>query len=102
MGMTNAGETSQFVSAMPSVQNLTRTQNSPKAANQLERQNTVTFNMQNTSPEIPKHQANPNANRKRLLRRSHHTMNTIKGHTEKLRNGYRMDHYVSYIFGGLI
>jgi len=55
MGMSNAGETSQFVSAIASVQNLTRTLNSPKAANQMERQNTVTFNMNNTSPEIPKH-----------------------------------------------
>jgi len=24
------------------------------------------------------------------------------GKTEKLRNGYKMDYYVSYMFGGLI
>ena len=38
----------------------------------------------------------------RLLRRSHHTVCTVKLHTEKLKNGYKMDHYKSYVFGGLI
>ena len=40
--------------------------------------------------------------RRRMLKRSHHTMCTVKGHSEKLRNGYKMDHYVHYVFGGLI
>ena len=26
----------------------------------------------------------------------------MRGHSEKLRNGYKADHYISYIFGGLI
>ena len=26
----------------------------------------------------------------------------MAGKTEKLRNGYKMDHYISYVFGGLI
>ena len=37
-----------------------------------------------------------------MLRRSHHTISTIRGKTEKLRNGYKMEYYISYIFGGLI
>ena len=40
--------------------------------------------------------------RRRLLKRSHHTICTIRGHTEKLRNGYKADYYISYVFGGLI
>jgi len=40
--------------------------------------------------------------KRRLLRRSHHTICTIKGKTEKLRNGYKMEYYTSYVFGGLI
>jgi len=37
-----------------------------------------------------------------LLRRSHHTICTLKSHTEKLKQGYKIDYYVSYIFGGII
>ena len=29
-------------------------------------------------------------------------MCTIRGQTEKLRNGYKADYYISYVFGGLI
>lgn len=36
------------------------------------------------------------------MKRSHHTICTIRGHTEKLRNGYKADYYISYVFGGLI
>ena len=37
-----------------------------------------------------------------MLRRSHHTVCTVKGRSEKLRNGYKLDYYHSYVFGGLI
>ena len=38
-----------------------------------------------------------------LLRRSHHTICTYKSdNSEKLRNGYKIDFYISYVFGGLI
>ena len=37
-----------------------------------------------------------------MLRRSHHTICTVRGKTEKLRNGYKMEYYTSYVFGGLI
>lgn len=40
--------------------------------------------------------------RRRLLKRSHHTICTMKGKTEKFKNGYKMDYYISYVFGGLI
>ena len=40
--------------------------------------------------------------RRRLLKRSHHTVCTIRGKSEKLRNGYKMDYYIHYVFGGLI
>ena len=40
--------------------------------------------------------------RRRLLRRSHHTICTVRGKTEKLRNGYKIEYYTSYVFGGLI
>ena len=26
----------------------------------------------------------------------------MKGKTEKFKNGYKMDYYISYVFGGLI
>ena len=29
-------------------------------------------------------------------------MSTVSGKTEKLKNGYKMDYFVSYVFGGLI
>ncbi len=40
--------------------------------------------------------------RRKLLKRSHHTVCTVKGKSEKLRNGYKMDYYIHYVFGGLI
>ena len=36
------------------------------------------------------------------MRRSHHTINTFSQKTEKLKGGYKIDYYVSYVFGGLI
>lgn len=38
----------------------------------------------------------------KLMRRSHHTLCTFKSKTEKLRQGYKMDYFTSFIFGGLI
>ena len=40
--------------------------------------------------------------KRKLLRRSHHTICTIESHTIKLRNHYKMTHYISYVFGGFI
>lgn len=40
--------------------------------------------------------------KRKLLRRSHHTLCTIEGQTTKLRNGYKITHYISYVFGGFI
>jgi len=40
--------------------------------------------------------------KKLILRRSHHTMCTIKGRTEKLKGGYKVEYFTSYIFGGII
>ena len=55
------------------------------------------------SPHMSVSQLNAKKKRKgKLLRRSHHTMNTIFQKSEKLRNGYKMNYYISYIFGGLI
>ena len=36
------------------------------------------------------------------MKRSHHTICTVRGQSEKLRNGYKADYYISYVFGGLI
>ena len=40
--------------------------------------------------------------KKKLLRRSHHTLCTIKGKSQRLKNGFKLVEYVSYIFGGFI
>ena len=40
--------------------------------------------------------------KKRLLKRSHHTICTVYSHTEKLKQGYKVDFYTSYVFGGII
>ena len=40
--------------------------------------------------------------KKRLLKRSHHTICTVYSHTEKLKQGYKIDFYISYVFGGII
>ena len=40
--------------------------------------------------------------KQRMLRRSHHTMCTVKGETEKIKGGYKIEHYKSYVFGGII
>ena len=40
--------------------------------------------------------------KKKLLTRSHHTINTIKGPTQRHKNGYKIESYKSFIFGGLI
>ena len=36
------------------------------------------------------------------MRRSHHTICTVYTKSEKLKNGYKMDYYTSYVFGGLV
>ena len=54
------------------------------------------------SPPPPHLSGSDGKPRRRLLKRSHHTINTMPGKSEKLRNGYKMDHYISYAFGGLI
>lgn len=40
--------------------------------------------------------------RRRLLRRSHHSVVTIRGGSEKLKSGFKIDFYHSFVFGGLI
>lgn len=40
--------------------------------------------------------------RRKLLKRSHHTICSVRGKSEKLRNGYKAVSYVHYVFGGLI
>ena len=37
-----------------------------------------------------------------MLLRSHHTICTQLSHTEKLKQGYKIDYYVSYVFGGTV
>lgn len=39
---------------------------------------------------------------RRVLKRAHHTICTVKARSEKLRGGYKMDYYTSYIFGGIV
>ena len=62
-------------------------------------------NTRNLSPEptdLPTHLAVEPNKRRKLLKRSHHTICTVKQKSEKVRNGYKIDYYISYIFGGLI
>lgn len=67
--------------------------------------NIVDAHTRSMSPEpadLPSHLAVQPSKRRKLLKRSHHTICTFKQKSEKLRNGYKIDYYISYVFGGLI